>query len=289
MKGCGVMKCAIITCSEYKRKIFSPAFFTDAFALPYINESILIINLPYTTDKFYNLSSEKRKKIAVKICRILYSENIFCIHLAGITDCSEFSYLKNQFHYPDGKLLLKKYAGIGACRLCSQLKLDISDVKIALYQKDFNHTGFEILCDLAQHFKNITIIGSSSEILDNYSNQLINIYGLSVNISTDISSVNSCDLLFLLDEAEKFCIKGETVILDLIKKYPFYCLNSLKFELPSGFNKLLPYFGAFDDICLEFIIFSANFHNSSKEHIFKIINNFGGVFKRFCATSKNRA
>lgn len=277
------MKCAIITCSEYKRKIFSPKFHTEYISLPFITEEVLIVNLPYTTDKFYMLPDKKRIKLAEKLCRLLYNENIFCIYLAGITDCTQFSYIKKRFHSPEGKILLKKYAGIGACKLSEQLGFDLSETNVALYQKNFNHTGFEILCEFVRYFKNITIIGDSPETLDKYSNQIMDMYGISVNMLTKISPVNSCDLLFLLSKAENVCADEKTVIVDLIKKYPFHCLNSLRFDLPLGFNKLLPYFGAFDEVCMEFILHLLNSYNISNEDIFKTISNFGGTFKRFCA------
>lgn len=283
------MKCAIITCSEYKRKLFSPAFSLSYITLPFITEGILVINLPYTADKFFELTEKKRKKLAEKICRILYSENIFCIYMSGIVDCPEFSYIKYRFHYPDGKSLLKKYAATGACALASQLNIDMSDIKIALYQKNFNHTGFEILCDFAQHFKNITIVGNSFDNLDKYSTQLMDLYGLSVNLSDELSSVNSSDLLFLIDETNNICTFEKTIIADLTKTYPFHCLNSLKFEMPLSFNKLLPYFNTFDDICMEFLLYLIDSHSNSKEDISKIISNFGGKFKTFCAKSKNKA
>lgn len=286
MKGYIYMKCAIITCSEYKKKPFLKPYVVKELSLPVINESVTVINLTYTTERFISLSPKRKEDLCVKICRKLHTDSVFCVYLSGVTDCSEFAQIKYNFHHPDGKSVLRKYAALGAYTLAEQCNLDLSEAKIALYQKKFNHKGFEILCDFAQYFKNITIIGNNLPELEEYSSRLMEYYGLSVNIASKITFANSCDLLFLLDNAGTLSLSEKTVVVDLTKTHFFHCLNTAKFELPIGFNKILPYFTMFDDSCIEFILYMTNSYSSNKEAVFKKINDFGGKFKTFCAKSK---
>ena len=280
------MKSADITCSTYKKRVFSQWFKFEYINISNIEEPLLIINLPYTTDHFYNLESKKRKKLAEKLLKTLQKNEIYCLYYSGITDCSEFSELKNHFTIPNGKTILKEYAVYGALKLTQQLKLDKETAKIAIYQKKFNHNGFKILCDFAQHFKNITIIGENSDKLEEYSNDLLNVYGLSIDIQNDITFNKSYNFLFLLDKVSDLCTDEKTIIIDIAGEYQFYCLNSLRFKMPSSLNKLLPYFTQFDDKFAEFLLYLSNNGDSLNGDISVTLNNLGAFFNGFCAKSK---
>ncbi len=280
------MKCAVITCSTYKKKLFKSLFKCEYINVSDIEEPLFIINLPYTTDCFYALDSKKRKKLSEKLLKTLQKNEIYCLHCAGITDCSEFSDLKKYFTIPDGKTVLKEYAVYGALKLVQQFKFDKENAKIGIYQKNFNHTGFKILCDFAQHFKNITIISENSEKLEEYSNDLLNVYGLCIDTQTDITLNKSYDFLFLLDKVSDLCTDEKTVIVDIAGEYQFYCLNSLKFKMPSSFNKLLPYFTVFDNKFAEFLLYLCNTDVISNGDISATLNDSGAIFNGFCAKSK---
>ncbi len=282
------MKCAIVTCSEHKKRLFKKGFVIEEIFLPQIPESITLISLCYTADQFYLLSERKKEKLAKQILAALNRASVFCIYLSGITDCPEFIRLKLHFYHPDGKKLIKKFAAEGALSLSKQCHIPYEDAKIALYQKNFNHTGFEVLTDLARFFSNITIIGISEEELSAFSEKLLNLYGLSAEISTKLTSANSCDFLLLLSEPSNISFSEKTIVVDLTKTYPFHCLNALKFTLPQTYNKILPYFGEFNDICIEFLLYASNSYADNKEEIISLLSFFGGKFKTFCAKSKIR-
>lgn len=283
------MKCAIITCSEYKKKIFQKPYIITEISLPLIEEKILVFNLAYNSEKFYKLTAKKKKRLCEKLCAKLSEERTVCVYMAGITDCKEFYDIRYRFYNPDGKNILKSYAAVGGCVLAAQQEKPLNDVKICIWQKHFNHGGLEIVLKFTDYFKNITIMGENQDNLDRYVNKVMEITGMSIAADTNKSGVNGCDFLFLLDEFDGVGICENVTVIDLSKSSGFRCLNAAKFEMPQGFNCLVPYFGMFDDICIEFILRLTNEKIRNQKNIHKNVERLNGRFKSFVQMSKNNA
>ncbi len=283
------MKCAIITCSNKKRKLFSKPYYLSCLTLPHTNEKVFVFNIAYTADAFFLLSSKKKIKLCRKLCIELCKNKIICVYLSGLTNCQEFADIKYKFYIPDGKNVLKSCAQAGACLLSLSMGIALDDAKICIYQKHFDYSGLEILSDFVKHFKNITIIGDFESNLEHYANKLMQLYGASVSTTTNKSCINNCDFAFLLDELDGVGICDRVVVVDLCKSFGSNCFNGAKFEMPQSFNSLIPYFNIFDDVCLEFILRLNDEKIKCEQNIYEAISNLCGSFKCFLNISKNNA
>lgn len=280
------MKCAIISCSNHKKKLFKKPYSLSYLNLPHSKEKIYIINLFYTCESFYALPSKKKLRLCKKICAEMNKNEIICVYLSGITDCAEFSDIKYKFYIPDGKNVLKSYASVGACVLAESKNLTTSDTKICIYQSRFDHIGFEIVSSFTKYFKNITIIGDNEVELEQTVKKIMELYGASISSTTSKSAINNCDFAFLLDEFVGIGVCENVTIIDLLKSFGSDCLNGAMFSLPKEFDCLLPYFNMFDDICLEFILRLNDEKIRNSKNICEAISAFNGSFKKFLKTTK---
>lgn len=265
------MKCAIITCSEYKKMPFKKSYICEKLILPNIEDEILILNLKYNCEKF--AAFKRKNKLLNQLTRFLLKNDILCVHLSGITDCPEFSKLKKHFYVPDGKKIFNLYAPLGTYSQILQNGENVNDINTVFYTKKYTHQNFVILRDFAQYFKNITVVCLPKNDLEKYSENLLNFSGLCINTAQDMSSVKNSDIIVALNDLDTY-LKNTTLI-DFCKSCKSICLNSAKFFLPCEFNKLLPYFSVFDDVCLQFLAISAN----SEDNIFSFVSKIGGSFR----------
>lgn len=273
------MKCAIITCSEYKKKLFKKRYVVRKLSFLDIKDDICVINLTYNNCRFDKL--KHKKSLCKELIRFLLKENIMCVYMAGIVNCSDFSDISKHFYTPDGKNILKCFVGLGANALFSASDKNIDNIAIAFYLKSYSYENFKILYDLSQYFKNITVVGCNEREFLKYRDKIFDTTGLCIEHTSDYNQ--GFDLLILNDKFDDCLQISDTIILDLCKQSDL-SLNGAKFFLPANFNKLLPYFGIFDDICLEFLFFA----DDNRYDISNFISRINGKFKMFFCKNCNK-
>lgn len=271
------MNCAVITCSEYKRKMFKGKYMPERLTFSNINAGILVINLPYSTDKFYLLGTKKKTRLCEKLCACLHENNIYCVYLSGITDCEEFALIKKSFYIPNGKAVVKSYIGKALFEFNKkcETKADGEDeASVLVWQKNFSYSGLEIIYSLSHFFKNISVAGCSDTDGEKYAEKIMDMTGLCLNYVRDVSQFDSCDF-FVTDKETCDAVKSAYTV-DLTKTRGS-ALKRMKFYAPPEFNRLLVYFCVFDDVCLEFLIY-ASAENLNTD-ILKAASQLGFKFK----------
>ncbi len=288
------MKCAIVALSQGERHegIFGlggrrRSIYEEENV--YATESITVFTFGADVQKVCEWSEKKLRKAVKKCIKELAARGVQSVYLTG--EVEEFvgrEYFSNHFRLPDGREIFDALL-CDVVKWCGQHeKIDLSEAKVGIWQRDFDEHGYESLIKICGEYKYVSIFTNATDKAKSFAARLYENTGASVNVVGGAAGLNKCDVAILVDAPDNAVVNEKTVVIDMSGKYPHRCKNSVEFTLAFGYNALMKYFGIAEQRCMAFLFDACDISLQKGDSIVQYLDNMGCVFEKVLYISNKK-
>lgn len=291
------MKCAIISLTEKHgcaKNRFSNIFKIKGRKIYEIDivhacMPVTVYTLGYSAGEVCEFSERKLHSVVKKCISALQKRGVNSVYLTDeVIDYIGRKEFCNAFKVAEGHQIFDSLLR-DVVRLCSrEANLDLPESEVGIWQHCFDEHGYNILENVCDDFKYITLFTKSDAAARVYADMLYEKAGVSVKVSHKLSQLNKCDVVILTDSLDKQITNENTVVIDECGLYPYRCCNTIEFSLPFGFNALMGYFETANQRCMEFLFDVCGISISKNDNTNELLENIGcSVKKILYKTHKN--